>query len=191
MALSALAVAGSGEADSPRPDLFEAQTRATVRYADLAAWITAAAIGKAISSLRGLLGGCLHQVGLVAVSDQGPATTMAEVNAATTNGFSSPLRYAASSPGSLVGVACIAFGFRGPTLNFTMCPADGVPVALQLCDSWLSRGVARYMVLATFNAAGLTTGLSRALLLAKPEHIRGSSNLLTPSVADWLMETRE
>jgi hypothetical protein len=191
IALSTLAVAGSGEADSPQPDLFEARTRATVRYADPAAWITAAAIANAISSFRDELAGCLHQVGVVVVSDQGPTATMAEVNAATANGFSSPLRYAASSPGSLAGVACIAFGFRGPTLNFTMCPADGVPVALQLCDNWLSRGVVRYMVLATFNAGGPTAGLSRALLLAHPELTGGRSHLLTAPDADWLMETRE
>jgi hypothetical protein len=191
IATSTWVVVGSGEADSPRPELFEAKTRATVRYADPAAWITAAAIANAISDLRDRLAGCLHQVGLVVVSDQGPTATMAEVNEATANGFSSPLRYAASSPGSLVGVACIAFGFRGPTLNITMRPVDGVPVALQLCDNWLSREVARYMVLATFNTAGSATGFSRALLLANPESTGAESNLLTSSAAGWLMETGE
>ena len=191
MALNALTVIGSGEAGSPQPDLFEAQTRATVRYADVSAWITAVAIARAISSFRDRLAGCLHQVGLVIVSDQGPTVTMAEVNDATAKGFSSPLRYAAASPGSLVGVACISFGFRGPTLNFTMCPANGVPIALQMCDNMLSRGVALYMVLATLSAPGPTTGLSRALLLAKPERVGEKSNLLTPSHADWLVDLRE
>jgi hypothetical protein len=189
--MSALAVVGSGEAGAPQPDLFEAQTRATVRYADASAWIAAVAIANAISSFRDRLAGSLHQVGLVIVSDQGPVVTMAEVNEATAKGFSSPLRYAAASPGSLVGVACISFGFRGPTLNFTMCPADGVPIALQMCDNLLSRGVAHYMVLATLSAVGPTSGLSRALLLAKPELVGDKSDLMTPSIANWLVDLRD
>ena len=39
--LGALMVAGSGEAAPHQRDLFEARIRATVRYADPAAWITA------------------------------------------------------------------------------------------------------------------------------------------------------
>jgi hypothetical protein len=187
--LDTLVVAGSGEANSLHPELFEARARATVRYADPAAWITAAAVANAILNVRGKLGASLHEVGMIVVSDQGPAFTMAEVNAATSNGFSSPLRYAASSPGSLAGVACIALGFRGPTLNFTMLPDDGVPVALQLCAGWLSRRAAQYVVLATFRAADLTIGSSRAVLLARPEPAVGFGNSLTQSVADWLVQS--
>jgi hypothetical protein len=187
--LGTVVVAGSGEASSLQPDLFEARTRATVRYADPAAWITAAAVAQALAELRDLLTVSLHEVGVIVVSDQGPTHTMAEVNATTATGFSSPLRYAASSPGSLAGVTCIAFGFRGPTLNFTMLPDNGVPVALKLCTGWLTRRVARYMVLATFRAADHTTGFSRAVLLAHPELSGGLGNLLTlSSVSDWLIQ---
>lgn len=187
--LGTVVVAGSGEANSLEPDLFEARTRRAVRYADPAAWITAAAVAHALAEVRDLLALSLHEVGVVVVSDQGPTSTMAEVNAATSTGFSSPLRYAASSPGSLAGVACIAFGFRGPTLNFTMLPDNGVPVALKLCTGWLSRRVARYMVLATFRTTDLTTGFSRAVLLAHSELSGGLGNLLTQSaVSDWLLQ---
>ena len=186
--MDTLVVAGSGEARSLYPELFQARARATVRYADPAAWITAAAAANAILNVTDKLAASLHEVGMIVVSDQGPAFTMAEVNAATSNGFSSPLRYAAASPGSLAGVACIALGFRGPTLNFTMLPDDGVPVALQLCSGWLSRRAARYVVLATFRAADLTTGFSRAVLLTRRESGQGFGNLLTQSVADWLIQ---
>jgi hypothetical protein len=186
--LGTVVVAGSGEANSLRHDLFEARIRATVRYADSAAWITAAAVAHALAEVREQLAVSLHEVGVVMVSDQGPTYTMAEVNAATAAGFASPLRYAASSPGSLAGVTCIAFGFRGPSLNFTMLPDNGVPVALKLCTGWLNRRVARYMVLATFRAADLTTGFSRAVLLAYPELSTGPVNQLTrSSVSDWLI----
>jgi len=186
--LETLVIAGSGEANSHQPDLFEARTRATVRYADPAAWITAAAVGNAILNVRDELAVSLHDVGIIVVSDRGPACTMSEVNAATVKGFSSPLRYSAASPGTLVGVTCIAFGFRGPTLNFTMLPENGVPVALQLCENWLFRGVARYMVLATFRAACLTTGIGRAVLLAPPQSAGVSGTPMTGSTADWLAQ---
>lgn len=180
-------VIGSGEATAVQPELFEARTRSTVRYADPAAWITAAAVARAIAEVRDLLAVSQHEVGVIAVSDQGPAHTMAEVNAATATGFSSPLRYAAASPGSLVGVTCIAFGFRGPTLNLTMNPDNGVPVALTLCSAWLTRRVAGYMVLATFRATDSAAGFSRAVLLAHPEQSTRPANLRTQSsVPDWL-----
>jgi hypothetical protein len=188
--LGTVVVIGSGVANSLQPDLFEAQTRATVRYADPAAWITAAAVAHALADVRELLAASQHEVGVVVVSDQGPANTMAEINAAAATGFSSPLRYAAASPGSLVGVTCIAFGFRGPTLNFTMPPANGVPVALQLCTGWLARRAARYMVLATYRAASLTTGFGRAVILAHTELSGGPGTLQLPtSVSDWLIQT--
>jgi hypothetical protein len=180
-------VVGSGEANSHQPDLFEARTRATVRYADPAAWITAAAVARAIAEVRDLLAVSQHEVGMIAVSDQGPAHTMAEVNIATATGFSSPLRYAAASPGSLAGVTCIAFGFRGPTLNLTMDPNHGVPLALTLCSAWLSRRVARFMVLATFRRNDSAAGFSRAVLFARTELSEGPSNLPDlSSVSDWL-----
>ena len=187
--LGTVLVAASGTANSIQPDLFDPRTRATVRYADPAAWIIAAAVAQTVAEVRDVLAASKHDVGVVVVSDQGPTHTMAEVNAGTATGFSSPLRYAASSPGSLVGVTCIAFGFRGPTLNFTMPPESGVPVALQLCGGWLTRRVARYMVLATYRAASLTTGFSRAVLLADAAASGGRENLQTSSsVSDWLIQ---
>ncbi len=122
-----MAILGAGEAESHQPDLFEARARTAVRFADPAAWITATAVARAVSASSYSLLLPLHEVGVVVVSDQGPEATMAEVCAAAKTGFSSPLRYAASSPGSLAGVSCIAFGFRGPTLNLTMSIEAGIP----------------------------------------------------------------
>jgi hypothetical protein len=185
--LDMLVVAGTGEAGSHRPELFEARTRATVRYADSGAWITAAAVGAAISGLREELSASLHDVGMIVVSDRGPTTTMAEVNDAALKGFSSPLRYSAASPGTLVGVACIAYGFRGPTLNLTMRPKDGVRVAIQLSENWLFRGVARYMVVATFAApGGSPCGIARAVLLNTPQPHNAYRNSMNEFTARWL-----
>jgi hypothetical protein len=190
IALDTMVVAGSGEAARARPDLFDARTRSTVRLADPAAWITAAAVANAIAGTTELLAKSLHQIGMVVVSDQGPSATMAEVDAAAKTGFSSPLRYAASSPGTLAGVSCIAFGFRGPTLNLSMNTEAGLPIGLQMCSGWLTGGAARWMVLATHKSGGLDTHLSRAVLLAHPDIYAHLDNPLTPSLTDWLSQAR-
>jgi hypothetical protein len=184
--LETMVIVGSGEAESYQPDLFEPRARTTVRFADPAAWITAAAVARAISASKDSLFPCLHDVGVVVVSDQGPGATMAEVCAAAKTGFSSPLRYAASSPGSLAGVSCITFGFRGPTLNLTMSIDDGLPTALQMCSTWLMRRTARFMVLATFKSSGPNNSLGRAVLLADPDISENAGKPITQEVTEWL-----
>jgi hypothetical protein len=178
-------VAASGEADSYRPDLFEAKTRATVRFADPAAWTAATAVAVALAGAGDLLAEWRHQIGMIAISDQGPAAAMAKVQADGTTGFSSPLHYAASSPGTLVGVSAIAFGLRGPTMNLTMAPLNGVPVALILCAGWLERKAARFMVVATHRTCNSGAMASRAVLVA-PAGFPGSGKPMTQSDAAWL-----
>lgn len=184
-----LAVSGLGEAMSPRPELFEPKSRAAVRYADPAAWITASAVALALSESRAPLASSLHDVGIVVVSDQGASATMLEMDKALASGFSSPLRYAAANPSSLAGVACIMSGLRGPTICFTMAAGRGVPAALQLCACWLARRAARLMLLATFQATGLSKGCSRAVLLRYAGTDEVLSDPLTPSIFEWLIQT--
>ncbi len=178
-------VAASGEADAYRPDLFEAKTRATVRFADPAAWTTATAVAVAMAGAGDLLAEWRHEIGMIAISDQGPGGAMARVEKDGTTGFSSPLHYAASSPGTLAGVSSIAFGLRGPTMNLTMTPRDGVPIALAMCAGWLTRKAARFMVVATEFTHGSGAMMSRAVLLA-PRGFTGSSKPMTESVVAWL-----
>jgi hypothetical protein len=183
--LHKLTVAGSGEAGTSRRDLFDARVRATVRYADPAAWTTAAAVRSALAGAEDLLAKWQHEIGLIAISDQGPGGTIAEVLAEGTKGFSQPMHYAAASPGTLVGVPCIAFGLRGPTMNLTMIPRDGIPVALTLCAGWLERKIAKLMVVATCSASSSGDLMSRALLLAPPEFSEPGTPL-TESEITWL-----
>lgn len=183
--LSTFIVAGSGEADSYQRDLFEARVRATIRYADPAAWITATAVARALAGAQELLTSWRQEIGMIAISDQGPGGTMAEVQAAAATGFSSPLHYAASGPWTLVGVSSIAFGLRGPTMNLTMDPRDGVPVAMTVCAGWLGRNAARLMVVAACRAVNSVAMISRALLLAAPGFL-DSGAPLTESAISWL-----
>jgi len=183
--LGAFIVAGSGEADSYQRDLFEARVRATVRYADPAAWITATAVAGTLAGAAGLLAEWRHEIGMIAISDQGPGGTMSEVQVAAATGFSSPLHYAASGPWTLVGVSCIAFGLRGPTINLTMDPRDGLPVALALCAGWLKRKAAQLMVVAACRAGTSGAIKSRAMLLA-PSGLLESGAPLTELELAWL-----
>jgi hypothetical protein len=183
--MKTLVVAGSGEATSHEPGLFEAKTRATIRFADPAAWITANAVHHALAGAEGILAEFRHQIGIITVSDQGPAKSMAKMQADGETGFSSPLHYAASGPWTLAGVSCIAFGLRGPTLNLTMEPREGVPVALGLCAGWLTRNVAPFIVIAACRADGSGAIMSRAVLLA-PAEFSGVGAPLTESGFDWL-----
>ncbi|MGA3081576.1 MAG: hypothetical protein ABSD44_09360 [Terracidiphilus sp.] len=178
-------LAASGEADSYRRDLFEARIRATVRYADPAAWMTATAVAFALAEFGDLLAQWRHEIGIIAISDLGPAESMTRMQTDATTGFSSPLHYAASSPGTLAGVSCIAFGLRGPTMNLTMAAREGVPVALTLCAGWLGRKTARLMLVATCRGNGSIPGLSRAVLLAPPGLLQ-SGKPLTESAISWL-----
>lgn len=184
--LSALIVVASGEADAYQPDLFEARVRSTVRYADPAAWTTATAVALALAGAGNLLATWRHEIGIIAISDQGPGISMAKVEADATTAFSSPLHYAASSPGTLAGVACIAFGLRGPTMNLTMAPQDGMATALLMCTSWLERKSARFMVVATHSTSSSGAMMSRAVLLAPPG-FTGSGDPLTESTISWLV----
>jgi hypothetical protein len=178
-------VAGTGEAASHDPGLFEAKIRSTIRYADPAAWITANAVHFALAGVEGILAEFRHQIGIITISDQGPGKSMAKMVADGKTGFSSPLHYAAAGPWTLAGVSCIAFGLRGPTLNLTMDPRDGVPVALGLCAGWLTGKVAPFMIVAASRADGSGSAVSRAVLLAPPD-FTGSGAPLTESVMDWL-----
>jgi hypothetical protein len=183
--INTMIVAGSGEASTHDPSLFEAKIRATIRYADPAAWITANAVHFALAGAQDILAEFRHQIGIITVSDQGPASSMAKMQADGETGFSSPLHYAASGPWTLAGVSCIAFGLRGPTLNLTMEPRNGVPMALALCVGWLTRKVAPLIVVAATRVDASGSALSRAALLASP----GFSESVAPqaeSALAWL-----
>ena len=70
-------------------------------------------------------------------------------------------------------------------MNLTMDPREGIPVALTLCEGWLTRKVAASMVVAAFRAGSSGSMLSRAVLLAPPG-LPGSGAPLTESTVHWL-----
>jgi hypothetical protein len=131
---------GRAEADRFEKSLFRPQAVTTVRYADPAAWVVATAAARACAAARDAVAAAGERVGVVVTSPRGPVETMAWVASAAREGFSSPLRYPATNPGSLAGVTCIALCLRGPTLVLTMPPAQGAPLGLLLGKRWIARG---------------------------------------------------
>ncbi|HEY3818894.1 MAG TPA: hypothetical protein VGL81_17105 [Polyangiaceae bacterium] len=137
------------EADAFERGLFKQQTLTTVRYADPVAWIVATAAVRAFGAAHDAVVAAGDRVGVVVTSARGPVETMAWVATAARDGFSSPLRYPATNPGSLAGVTCIALGLRGPTLVLTMPPEQGARLGLVLGERWIARGDVLLALVAT------------------------------------------
>jgi hypothetical protein len=181
-----LMIVGKGEARQPQPELFEARLRTVVRYADPAAWICAAAVAHAVATMKEALVAVHDNVGVVVVSDEGPQETIQALDDAAVAGFSSPLRFPAGNPGSLVGVTCILYGFRGPTINFIMPPASGVPAGLVLAASWLHRRVCSSVVLTTCARPDAQGLCARSLLLSTRDGMPVQGLMLVDADAAWL-----
>ncbi|MBS0266747.1 MAG: hypothetical protein JSS02_32770 [Planctomycetes bacterium] len=181
-----LRIQGQGQADQHQPDLFDAKLRNVVRYADPAAWTCAVSAVHALASVPDRLSGDRDRVGVIVVCDDGPQEAMQALDEAAVKGFSSPLKFPAGNPGSLVGVTCILLGFRGPTLNFIMPPASGVPAGLVMAAGWLQRNVCSHVLLTASSRAAGATPNARTLLLTAPQDGPASTSLLSPAELTWL-----
>ena len=103
-------------------------------YADPVAWLISSTVLQLLAQVgdedsRG-------RTGLIVASETATAETMRDVAAAAVHGRVSPMRFAAASPGTVVGVACATAGLRGPALLLTTRGDDPVPAQL-VADLWL------------------------------------------------------
>jgi hypothetical protein len=159
-------VAARAEADAPQLDLLGQAARASVRYADPAAWTTATAVARLLATGPAPVASIREHVGIVVVSDDGPQLTMNVVAEAARSGYASPLRYPAANPGSLAGVSSIAHRLRGPTLVLIVPPQRGVLPALALSGSWLRKQQVPAVIVAAHARLASGGHLARALLLS-------------------------
>jgi hypothetical protein len=180
------ALVGRGEATELEKDLFDRHIITTVRYADPSAWSIATAAAHALGPVRETLAAARDRVAVVAVCEHGPVGTIEYLADATRRGFTSALRYPAGNPGSLAGVTCIAFGFRGPTLSLLMRPDEGVSAGLFMTGQWMQRGVISHAVLATCGRVGEQRP-SRALLLSAGSSATGNGCADLNSAIRWLV----
>ncbi|RKT17040.1 hypothetical protein BX285_1404 [Streptomyces sp. 1114.5] len=143
----ALAVAALGVARAANPA--EYARNAPSFFADPVAWLVAAAVERALEASPDDLTAQPDHVGVVALSGDCSAITMAAVAASASRGMVSPLRFAGSNPGVLAGLPCIRWKFRGPTLTLSMPPEHGLPAAAVAASAWLRGGQARHVLIAT------------------------------------------
>jgi hypothetical protein len=184
--MSGLRILARGEADDLERALFDRRALTTVRYADPAAWVVATAAARAIAEARAAAAAAGDGVGVLVTSPRGPVETIAAVAQAAREGFSSPLRYPASNPGSLAGVTCIALGLRGPTLMLTMPPEDGAPVGLLLGGRWIDRGDVPLALVAACWERSPGKPRARCLLLGRAAKVDEGLSLDRTRDAAWL-----
>jgi hypothetical protein len=180
-----LIVVAQGEARRPQREVFGAPALALVRYADPAAWIMATALAQALAPVREVVAAVPDRVGVIVTSAVGPVETLATVAEAARDNFASPLRYPAANPGSLAGVSCILFGFRGPSLTLTLPAPTGVPLGLLLAERWLQQA-ASYMVVAACSACAPGRYVARCLVLAPRGSPPGPVSGDLASEVNWL-----
>jgi hypothetical protein len=137
-----------------------------VRFADPAAWATALATLRALAMSGVPWETWSDEIGVISVSADGPRQVILQVAHAALGGSMSALRFPAASPGTLAGLTCIVGGLRGPTLNFTLPPIQGVPVGLAQIDRWLEAGVIKAGVIAAC-AHGREGPVARCAILVR------------------------
>ena len=137
-----------------------------MRFADPAAWATALASLRALAATEVPWQAWSDEIGMVAISADGPRQVLLQVAHASLAGSMSALRFPAASPGTLAGLACIVGGLRGPSLNFTLTPARGVPVGAAQVVRWLEAGVIKIGVLAACTH-GLEGPIARCAVLGR------------------------
>ncbi|MBN1557749.1 MAG: hypothetical protein JW951_06345 [Lentisphaerae bacterium] len=180
-----IAILSRGAASEPDRSLFDRQVLSTVRYADPAAWTVAAAVYAALAPVRDRLEPLIERTGIIGISARPPVEATAAIRQAAAEGFPSPLRYPAANPGSLIGVSCIAFGFRGPTLCLLMEPEPGVQTGLTAAGQWVARRAAEAVVLAVCRQEAEGGASARAVILGPAA---ASGDVPRDEAGAWLLQ---
>ncbi|GGQ65139.1 beta-ketoacyl synthase N-terminal-like domain-containing protein [Couchioplanes azureus] len=116
-------------------------------YADPAAWLAVEAVAAALGEAGAAVAQAGEDVGVLAISATATTRTMRAIRRTAAAGRVSPLRFAGANPGSLAGLVCIEYGFRGPSLTLSMPPEQAWPVPV-IRQDWLD-GPCRYVVTVT------------------------------------------
>jgi hypothetical protein len=115
-------------------------------YADPVAWLAVEAARRALANMPADLG-AQDDTAVLAISAQCTIGTIHDIAARAQSGLLSPLHFAGANPGSLAGLVCMNWQFRGPSLALTMPPASGIGTALIVSRNWLRLGQARYVLI--------------------------------------------
>jgi hypothetical protein len=114
-------------------DLAEVERRGPRKFADPAAWLVRSALERARPALPEDVA-----VGVIGISEVATRQTLRAVAADAAQGHSSPRRFVAAGPGTVIGLGCVEFGYTGPSLLLTMPEAPGRELAGVLAEDWLA-----------------------------------------------------
>jgi hypothetical protein len=178
-----------GEATSSTRAVLRDISSRSVRYADPITWTVTAAIARAIANCDFCLENFREEIGIITVSATAPAQTISDIADAMKSGFSSPLRFPAASPCTLVGVACIAYGFRGPTLNLAMPCSSGMKIALCITEQWICHRDVPFVILATFSDGGPCGPCARSVVVGGNSSDSVSSFRSVEDARTWLSQS--
>ncbi len=115
-------------------------------YADPASWLVLDALEKAIKTCNIDIEKDRIEVGVIAISAQCTKHTMHRITNQVKGGRISPIRFAGANPGSLAGLPCIIYGFKGPSLTFSMLPNDCLETVNTLSISWFRQKIIRFLI---------------------------------------------
>jgi 3-oxoacyl-(acyl-carrier-protein) synthase len=163
-----LGAAASGP-DVTSPAAVAAKT--IVRYADPLSWAVVAAVRAAAAPHAERMSRSAENVALVHVTPSGPAETMARVRQDAAAGFASPIRFPAAAPSAPAGLACLAFGLRGPSLCLAMPIEQGTTIALGMAAAWLARRTADLCVIVISGPARSAIPRAACVLLAPADDV--------------------
>jgi hypothetical protein len=159
-------------------DLASVVRRGPMRYIDPAAWLVRQAVERALTEAPAEYARP-GSIGIVGVSEHATLQSLREVAHAAAEGSVSPLRFIAASPGTLLGLCCAEFGFRGPSLLLTMPLERGLEVARTLARGWLSGSspAATAVAMTTYSFDEVTGHSATCQLLALPQPLEETTSL--------------
>lgn len=154
-----------------------------VNYADKAAWLVVDAINNAMEKIDDEIILDKENVGVITISNICTLETMKIVSQSAKEGRVSPLKFAAANPGSLTGLACISFGFMGPSLTFIMPPEKGLFIAAFIARTWFKEYGIKYVIINTYSTKRNKYCVARSIIISQGEiedrMSEGSSCLFT------------
>ncbi|MGP4016049.1 beta-ketoacyl synthase N-terminal-like domain-containing protein [Saccharopolyspora sp. 5N708] len=153
-------------------------------FADPIAWQFTAAIGQALQPHRDLVLANRDHVATITMSEHATLHTMRSVATAAQRGRISPLRFAGANPATITGLPCIRWGLRGPSLALSTDPTTATSAALTVAHSWLTRGLARYLVLAGHRIDNAGVHEIRCVVAAHPLNTRDIHPLIVGNGAE-------
>ena len=127
----------------------------------------------------------VQDVGMIVVNNTGPLVTMCAVREGMRSGFSSPLRYVAANPSSIVGFTALAFGFHGPTMNLALPCLRGVPTAITLLKQWTTSRNVPVVLLSTVHKIADDNMRIRCVFASLDSH-RRLGRTVDDGIAAWL-----